>query len=106
MGRDDLPVLCERVRALLEGSDADAAVCDVGGLAADAAAIDALARTHLLARRLGRELRLRRASNELRELLDFAGLAGVLRLEPVGQPEQREQCLGVEEERELDDPAV
>ena len=79
-------------------------VCDVGALAADAATLDVLARLQLAARRLGRELHLREASQELRDLVAFAGLAEVLRLQPGGQAEEREQRLGVEEECELDDP--
>jgi hypothetical protein len=57
-------------------------------------------------RRHGFELRLRHASNELHELLSFCGLSEVLRLEPGGEAEEREQGLGVEEERELDDPST
>jgi hypothetical protein len=80
-------------------------VCDVGAVAPDAVAIDTLARLQLAARRLGLEIRLRHASSELRELLAFAGLRDVLRVEAGGQAEEREERLGVEEERELDDPA-
>ena len=80
-------------------------VCDVGALAPDAVTIDALARLQLTARRLGREVRLRHASSELQELLAFVGLREVLRVEARGQPEEREQRIGVEEEREFDDPA-
>jgi anti-anti-sigma regulatory factor len=79
-------------------------VCDVSALDPDALTIDALARLQLSSRRVGLELRLRHASNELRELLAFVGLDEVLRLEAGGQAEQREQRVGVEEERELDDP--
>jgi hypothetical protein len=80
-------------------------VCDVSALAApDVATIDALVRFQLVARRRGFEIRLRHASDELQELLTFAGLGGVLRLEAGRQPEQREERLGVEEEGELDDP--
>jgi hypothetical protein len=61
--------------------------CDVAGFAPDAAAIDALARLQLTARRLGLELRLRHASNELQGLLAFAGLRDVLRVEAGGQAE-------------------
>jgi hypothetical protein len=77
--------------------------CDVRALAPDALTIDALARLQLAARRVGREVSLRGASLELVELLDLCGLTGVLRVEVGGQPEQREQRVGVEEERELDD---
>jgi len=80
--------------------------CDVGGLAATLVTVDALARLQLAARRSGRELVLRHASRELAALIAFVGLADALRLEPGGQPEEREEPLGVEEERQLDDPAV
>jgi hypothetical protein len=62
-------------------------VCDVGALPPDAAAIDTLARLQLTARRLGLELRLRHTSTELQDLLAFAGLREVLRVEAGGQPE-------------------
>jgi anti-anti-sigma regulatory factor len=65
-------------------------VCDVGALAPDAAALDALARLQLTARRLGHEILLRDASTELQELLEFVGLRDVLRIEPGRQAEQRE----------------
>jgi ABC-type transporter Mla MlaB component len=79
-------------------------VCDVSALAADAATVDALARLQLTARRCGHELALARAPKDLEELLAFIGLAEVLRVEPERQAEEREQRLGVEEARELDDP--
>jgi anti-anti-sigma regulatory factor len=83
-------------------------VVDLGGVRApDVGTVDGLARLHLAVRRLGRELRLRRVSSDLRGLLVLAGLSDVLlRVEPVGQPEEREDRLGVEKERDLDDPAV
>jgi anti-anti-sigma regulatory factor len=84
-----------------------AIVCDVGSLTdADAVTIDALARLQLAVRRQGLEIRLRNALPELRELITLIGLDDVLRVEPGGQPEEREQPLGVEEEGELADPAV
>jgi hypothetical protein len=79
-------------------------VCDVGSLAPYAGAVDGLARLQLNARRLGQEIRLSNASSELRELLEFVGLCEVLGVEPGGQAKEREQCVGVEEERELHDP--
>jgi hypothetical protein len=81
-------------------------VCDVRGLACDATAVDALARLQLAAKRAGLEVRLRHASSELQGLLCFVGLSEVLRVEPCGQAEEREQRLRGEEERELDDPPV
>jgi ABC-type transporter Mla MlaB component len=109
--RVDIPGLCERVRVLLEGSDALAVVCDVGALTdLDAVAVDALARLQLTARRLRRSIRLRHACAELRELLALMGLGDAVPLcaglpfEPGGQAEQREQAGGVEEETDPADP--
>jgi hypothetical protein len=81
-------------------------VCDVAALAPDLATIGALARLQLGARRCGFEIVLRGSSRELRDLLALAGLERSLRVEPGGQSEEREQLLGVEEERELPDPPV
>jgi hypothetical protein len=80
--------------------------CDLRGAPATLATLDRLGRLALAARRTGRELRLSNASRALVELVRFAGLAEVLRLELQRQPEQREQRLGVEEERELTDPPL
>lgn len=103
----DAAALCERARSELERSGAEVLVCDVAGLThPDAGTIEALARLQLTARRLGRRVRLRDPSRELRELLDLFGLADVLRVEPGRQPEEREQPLGVEERVEMGDPPV
>lgn len=80
--------------------------CDVSALRADAATVNCLARVQLALRRLGYELRLRRATRELVELVAFAGLADVLRVETGRQAPEREERLRVEEERELGDPPV
>jgi hypothetical protein len=79
---------------------------DVAGVTADLASVDALARLQLNARRLGRTLRLRNVSRELAGLIELTGLVDVLRLEPRREAEEREERLGVEEERELSDPAL
>jgi hypothetical protein len=105
----DIASMCERARSLLGGSDAEVLVCDLAGVDPDAAAVDLLARLRLVAGRLGRELRVRHARGELRDLLALAGLADVVRcddlpLEPRGQAEQREQPRGVQEERDPADP--
>ena len=71
---------------------------------ADLGTVESLARLRLAARRSGVELRLRHVPSELRELITFVGLAEVLGVEPRRQAEEREQRLGVEEERELGDP--
>jgi hypothetical protein len=89
----------------MTGAPASTIVCDVRTVIPEVAAVDALARLQLNAQRLGLELRLRHASAALRELIAFAGLDEVLRVEAQGQAEEREERLGVEEERELDDPA-
>ena len=62
-------------------------VCDAGAFPPDVATIDTLARLQLTARRLGLELRLRHASSDLQDLIAFAGLRDVLRVEAGGQPE-------------------
>jgi hypothetical protein len=80
--------------------------CDARTLPADAAAVDALCRLQLAVRRLGCALSLRHVSVELCELIELAGLAEVLRVEPQRQAEEREERPGVEEERELGDPAA
>ena len=82
-------------------------VCDVGAVVTpDAGTIDVLARLQLAARRVGKEIRLRHASSELKQLLAFCGLDDVLPLEAEGEAEEREQRRRVEEEREFPDPAA
>jgi ABC-type transporter Mla MlaB component len=78
IARADLPGLCERVCALLEDSGAGVAVCDVRSVDPDAVTVDALARLQLAARRRSCRVRLRHASNELRDLVSFMGLEDVL----------------------------
>ena len=82
-------------------------VCDVGVLIdPDAATVDALARFQLVARRAGHQVRLAHASPDLRRLLAFMGLTGVLPVEPERKTEEREHGLGVEEEGEVDDASL
>ena len=107
----DIAVLCARARTLLESGPADRLICDVGAVAdPDAVTIDALARLQLTARRLGSQVGLRNASDQLQELLDFVGLNGVLplsrrsRVETGRQAEEREVRGGVQEERDPADP--
>lgn len=104
----DIPGLCDRARELLEGGAGDV-VCDVGALSdPDLDTIDTLARLQLTVRRLGRQVRLRDACCELRDLLARAGLSDVLPVglgrQPRRQTEQREQLGGVEERVHRDDP--
>ena len=70
-------------------------------MALDLGTVDALARLQLAGKRLGFEVRLVAPTEELVELLELAGLVEVLR-----QPEEREETVGVEKERELGDPAA
>jgi hypothetical protein len=91
-------------RALVRRSDgAEVVTLAVDGPGvADLAAVDLVAALGLWARRSGLSLVLRDTSDELVELLALAGLAG----EVVGQPEEREDPIGVEEERHGADPSV
>ncbi|GAA2203002.1 MULTISPECIES: STAS domain-containing protein [Streptomyces] len=100
---DEVPGLCDEVRALVEGSGARVVVCDVGGLGPPGlAAVDLLARLELAARRAGGRIRLRDPDPALPALLDLVGL----RFQMEGQAEEREPPLGVEEAVETGDPAV
>jgi ABC-type transporter Mla MlaB component len=76
--REDLPGLSDRVCALLEGSGAGIAYCDVRDVEPDAVVVDALCRLQLAARRHSCQVRLRNASEELLTLVDFMGLCDVL----------------------------
>jgi hypothetical protein len=80
-------------------------VFDARALGPDLYSVGLLARLRLATRQAGLELELCNTAGELRDLLAFLGLADALCLKPGRQAEQREQGLGVEEERELDDPA-
>jgi anti-anti-sigma regulatory factor len=79
-------------------------VCDVSALVEpDVAAVDVLVRLQLAARRSGCTVALRQVPPDLGALLDLMGLQDLfpvrdLSIEPIGQPEQREQALGVQEE--------
>jgi ABC-type transporter Mla MlaB component len=78
IARADLPGLCDRVCAVLAGSGAEIAYCDVAGVDPDAVTVDALARLQLAARRRGCQVRLRHASGDLLDLVAFMGLTDVL----------------------------
>jgi ABC-type transporter Mla MlaB component len=78
IAHEDLPGLADRVCALLHAGGPGVARCNVAGVEPDAVTVDALARLQLAARRLGCEIRLRNASEELRQLIAFMGLRDVL----------------------------
>ncbi len=73
---------------------------------ADLEVVDALARLQLAACRSGYRITVERAPADLVELIELAGLAETLGVEPLRQAKEREERLGVEEERELADPPV
>ena len=68
------------------------------------AAVDHIARLRLCMMRGGHRLSLANVSDELREVIQLAGLADCLGVEVQGQPEERKQPGGVEEEGDLADP--
>ncbi|MGN5632213.1 STAS domain-containing protein [Streptomyces sp. AC154] len=80
--RAGVPRLCAELEAILAASDAAVVDCDVAGLErADLAAVEAIARLSLVARRSGgRRLRLCGTPPELRLLIDLVGLSDVVGL--------------------------
>lgn len=80
--RAGVPRLCGELEAILATSQAAVVDCDVGGVVQpDLAAVEAIARLSLVARRAGgRRLRLRGARPELQLLLDLVGLNDVVGL--------------------------
>ncbi len=77
--RADLPGLCDRVCMLLRERDTNVVICDVCGVEPDAVTVDALARLQLAARRLGCQVRICHASEELLRLVDLMGLTNFVR---------------------------
>jgi anti-anti-sigma regulatory factor len=90
-----------------------ALVVDLSALeGADIGLVDALARLSLEARRQGACIRVVGAPSGLTELAALTGLTDALGLEPasggqpVGQPEEREEARGIEEEGHRGDPVA
>lgn len=81
--RSDLPELYARACAGLAAGGHRVLVLEVSGVAADAVAVDALARLALAARRQGCQVRVRGAGPDLWSLIDLAGLSDVLAAEAV-----------------------
>lgn len=101
--RDEVPRLCDEVRAQLEGTGGGVVVCDVAGIGPPGlGVIDALARLQLAAKRAGGRIRLRGPDPALRALLGLVGLA----FDVEGQVEEGEPAGGVEEAVESGDPAL
>jgi hypothetical protein len=98
-----------RTVVLVVHGDVEVVLGRVVGLRPDLALVDALARLQLAARRLGCSIRLHDPCEELRELLELAGLAELgagglgLSLEARREAEGGEQ-LGVEEVVQPGDP--
>ena len=90
-GRIEAPqiaAVCKRVRELICDQGANTVVVDVSGvIEPDMAALDALARLHLMARRFGRDLKIVHTCVQLEVLVAFSGLGGVLCVKGEGQPE-------------------
>lgn len=104
--------LCACARGLLEGCDARVVVLDLGDIAPDAVAVDALARLQLTVGQAGKRIRFRRACGEIRQLVALMGLADILTfdsgssVEPGWEVEEGEQVRGVEEERDPRDTSA
>jgi hypothetical protein len=75
-------------------------------MASSLVTLDVLARLALEAKRQGCSVSVHPASDELRDLIELAGLTETLGVEPRRQAEEREERVGVQEERQLDDPPV
>jgi ABC-type transporter Mla MlaB component len=75
IGRPDVARLGDRAAEALAGQRGSTVICDVRGLREpDAAAVDAICRIRLAARRHRSEIVLRGASKRLLDLLDLMGL--------------------------------
>jgi hypothetical protein len=87
----------ERVATLIVVTEEGIEIC-VGEMAErpDLACVDRLAKLHLAARRAGMRVVVRDPHPNLCGLLELCGLSGLIALEPLGQPEVREQ-VGVDE---------
>jgi hypothetical protein len=104
VGPEEVAGLCDRVRESSSVAAEGPIRCDCRGIAdPDVGTIEALARMALVARRLGRRLELQWSRPDLIELLILVGL-DELAVEVRRQPEEREEALGVEEERDPADP--
>lgn len=78
--RADIPRLCRDAALILSCTPTTTVVCDIAAVRdPDAAALDAVARLALTARRFGAAVELRNACPNLVELLEFAGLSDVIR---------------------------
>ena len=72
----------------------------------DLALVDALARLQLEALRAGYRVVVADAPDDVTQLICFVGLGETLGVDARRQPEEREEHVGVEEERQLPDLPV
>jgi ABC-type transporter Mla MlaB component len=106
---EDLGALCERVRILVARDPSPLVEFDLAALPrADLATVEVLARLQLTAKRGGGRIRICHPPEGLGELLVLLGLDSCLaiRVEMVGQTEQREEPGGIQEEGDPADPMV
>ena len=88
IGPPEIAAVCRRVRELICDQGANAVVVDVSAVVEpDLAALDALARLHLMARRFGRDIKISHTCEQLEELVAFSGLGDVLCVKGEGKPE-------------------
>lgn len=81
IGAPEIADLCARVQKAFARSHVTTVIVDVGGVIdPDIATLDALARLHLTATRMGRRLKVRHTCRQIEELAAFGGLDGVLLL--------------------------
>ena len=79
IGSSQIDDLCLRAGAAFAHADVQVVIVDVSGVVEpDAAALDALAHLHLIAKRRGCEIRIKHTCRQLQELARFSGLSGVL----------------------------
>lgn len=88
IGPSEIAAVCKRVRSLFCDQGADTVVVDVSRVIdPDVAALDALARLLLMARRFGRDIKISHTCEQLEELAAFAGLDELLCLKDRRQAE-------------------
>ena len=78
IARPDLPGLCDRLRDRIAQRNATHVVCEISSLAADAIAVDALARLRREACRCRCSVSVEGGSEDLQDLIAFVGLRDVL----------------------------
>ena len=79
LSRSDLPGLYARICGELQTRRSNLVICDVGPtVAADAVAVDAVARLQLAGKRLGCRIQFRHVDPDLQVLLAMLGLADVV----------------------------